>query len=361
MIIIPKSISQLNQFINLPQSIYQGDPYWVKPLIGTRPEEFSSYANPALKYHDLELYLSLANGVPTGRLAAFVDKQYNTIHREKTAFFGLFECFDNDAAANELFSAIDRFAQTRGMGKIVGPVEYSTNYQAGLLIDGFSRPSVMTPYHKKYYRRLVESNGYKKLLDLFTYNLNKENFIPARLERMANILKTRHPEISIKPLHQIRFHKASMLTNLYNEAFAGNWGYVPMTTQEFAYLLKTIELLRHTDLNYLAYSDGIPVGFLLTVPDLYSSGDDSSDISYLPKTKVYKELRVTVLGVIPAYRKRGIETELAIRLLKDALKRGYEKMELSFILENNPEMNNFIKREFDLPISRTFRIYEKYI
>ncbi len=360
MIIIPKGKIQLNQFINLPQLIYQGDPNWIKPLIGIRAAEFRSSANPVLRYHDLELYLSLQNAEPAGRIAAFVDQQYNVIHREKAAFFGFFECFDNDASAGELFAAVDHFAATRGIQKIIGPVDFSTNYQAGLLINGYSRPTVMTPYHKKYYPRLVESNGYKKLIDLYAYTFSKEMPFPDRLERMAKVLKKRHPEISVQPLNQIKGLKiARILTNLYNQAFSGNWGWVPMTGEEFSYLLKTIASLEHTGLNYLAFSGHTPVGFLLTVPDLYASGQEPSVSGYLPKTTVFRKLRVTVLGVVPAYRKLGIEAELGVRVLRDAWQKGYEQLEFSVILENNAVMNNLVKREFGLPASKTFRIYEK--
>ncbi len=356
MIISVKDKTLLNEFIKLPESIYKGDPYWVKPLVGTVPVEFHANANPALKYHDMNLFLLQENSAFIGRVAAFVDKRFNHLHSENAAFFGFFECRDNIAAASELFRAVEGFAATRGMKKIIGPVEFSTNYQAGLLIDGYNPPTVMTPYNKNYYPKLLESNGFKKQMDLFAYSFNMRTPIPERLKRMAEIQKKRHPEISVQPLDTpSRINRAAVLSKLYDEAFADNWGFVPMGPGEFSYLLKTISSLKQSDLNYIAFSGSTPVGLLLTVPDLYSPAS-APVAGGLP---AYDKLRVTSLGVIPAFRSRGIESLLGFRTLSDACKKGYKELEFSVILENNTPMNNYVRREFGLPVSKTFRVYTK--
>lgn len=360
MIVTVKTESELDRFVNLPRLIYHGDRNWVKPLIGTSSGEFRPSANPALKYHELELYLSVKNNTLQGRIAAFVDQRYNAMHSESTAFFGFFECLHKLSAAKELFSAVEHFAKITKMKNIIGPVDFSTNYQAGLLIDGYTRPSVMTPYNKKYYPRLVESNRYKKLVDLFAYQFTREMSLPDRLHRVAKIVSKRHPEVSVRPLNlTTRFNRTNLLTSLYNESFSDNWGYVPMTPREFAYLLKTLTALEHTALNYIAYAGSKPVGLLLTVPDLYSAARSPTVTGQAANPEGFRELRVTVLGIVPAYRKRGIEAKMGLRLWTDALDAGYDKLEFSVILENNAPMNNFVSREFGLPVSKTFRIYEK--
>ncbi len=360
MIVQVKNRNRLKEFVNLPQRLYKKDGNWVRPLVGVNPGEFNPSTNPALKYQVSELYLMMEGTQPIGRVAAFIDRRYNLMHNEQAAFFGFFECINSRTAARQLLSAAEGFAAAKGASKIIGPVDFNTNYQAGLLVEGFSRPSVMTPYNHRYYCRLLEANGYKKSVDLFAYRFLKGMPIPDRAVRVAKIIPQRHPEITIRPFGSIpNRNTAALLESLYNQAFAGNWGFVPMTSAEFSYLLKTLASLGHTDLNYIAFAGAKPIGLLLSVPDLYAPGNGPYFSDNGTKTPAFKDLRITVIGVIPAYRRKGVEAALGVRALQDARAKGYETIEFSVILENNTPMNNIVKREFGLAPAKTYRVYEK--
>jgi len=343
MIINPKNRHQLDLFLKLPEMIYRHDQNWIRPLLGSDINSFSRIKQ--LIPMDLELFLVLGDSEPLARAALFIDKQYNKIHNESTAFFGFFECVDNKAAALELLTAIERISLNKGMKKLIGPVEFSTNYQVGLLIDGFSRPTIMTPYNKKYYPWLLENAGYKKAVDLYAYLFKKERTIPENLYKIERITRKKRPDLSAKPLSDIpRFSRVKLLKKIYNEAFKDIWGFVPMSEKEFSNLLTNLSSMNHFDLNFLAFSGKTPVGILLTMPDLYST---------------IKRLRLNVIGVIPAFRGKGIESLLGIRALEKARAKGYGEIEFSVIFEDNAASNNLITREFDVKPSKTFRIYEK--
>lgn len=345
---------QLTDFINLPELFYKKDLNWVKPRVGAYPWEFNVRTNPILKYHEMKLFLTSNGKNLTGRIAAFIDNRYNSIHKEKTAFFGFFESQNNLTAARELFSAAEGFAHSKGMSRIIGPVEFTTNYQAGILVKGFSRPTVMTAYNKSYYPKLLESGGFSKLMDLYAYKFNAP-FVPERMQRMYAIQKKRNPKITILNFNQAgRLCSPSMLTKLYNQAFYDTWGFVPMSTKEFSSLLQETFLMNHWDLNYLAFYGRNPVGLLLTVPDLNEPQTPGQ-----AKNQQFNTLRITVLGVQPSFRKRGIETRMGVMLINDAVAKGYKSFEFSYILENNTAMLNYVDREFGIPVSKTFRIYEK--
>lgn len=348
---------RLKQFINLPKKIYQDDPNWVSPLVGSSPESLNKKLNKALQNIQVRLFLALdENFKPVGRIALLIDDTHNNFYNEKTAFLGFYECVDSFDTSNELLNAVEDAAKAAGMTKVLGPIDISTNYQTGFLIDGFTRPTVMTPYNKPYYSKLVEKAGYKKAMDLYAYTFNKNLPIPEKIERVARLLKTKRPEISVRTLDSIPGRKRkSFLTTLYNEAFSDNWGFVPMLDFEFDNLLKSLSALGHLNLNYIAFSENKPVGLLLTVPDLYENSSRSNNIR---KRVRGKRLRLTVLGVLPAYRGKGIEAMLGSTILNDALANGYEEIEFSVILENNVPMNNLINREFGLPVTKTFRVYE---
>lgn len=362
MIIKVDNLAKLNDFLNLPSIIYEKDPNWVKPLVGKAPEEFNPRFNPGIKYHDMELFLVEEDGARAGRVAAFVDNQYNQIHQEKNAFFGFFECVDDISTAGKLLSAVESFAKARKMKNIIGPVDFSTNYQFGFLVDGFSRPTVMTPYNKPFYPQLVESAGYSKRMDLFSYYIDKNKPIPKRLLRAKNTLKKRRPEISIQPLSNVyRLSQPQVLSDLYNKSFSGNWGYIPMSTKEFVHFLGGIASLGTTDLNYIAFEENKPVGLLLTVPDVYAVPQCDKAVGRYVRRNQCSGIRISVLGVLPSYRNRAIEVLLSVTALEDAFSRGYERIEFSVILETNIPMVNFVNREFNLPVSKTYRVYQKQL
>jgi ribosomal protein S18 acetylase RimI-like enzyme len=347
MITTVKNKSLLFDFVNLPEKLYKDDPNWVKPFVGSDVRDFIKGKNQALQHLDMEMYVCSTEGGYMGRVTAFEDKQYNKLHQVNNVFFGFFECVDNLEAAKDLLNAVDIFAKAKKADFILGPVDFSTNYQAGFLIDGFLRPTVMTPYNKSYYPQLVESCGYKKHIDLYAYSYKTTVPIPERLQKLAELIQKKRPDVDIRTFSQIkRLPRSQMLTNIYNSAFSANWGFIPMTDKEFSHLVNNIFSMGYQDINYMAFAGNEPVGLLLTLPDLYSAPN-------------IKTLRVTVLGVIPAYRRKGIETLMVSQLLTDTLNGRYQTLEFSVILENNVPMNNFIRREAQLSPSKTFRVYEK--
>lgn len=344
MITNPKNRHQLELFLKLPETIYKNDPNWIRPAIGNDINSFSRIKQliPSI---DLELFLVLGDSGPLGRAAFFIDKQYNKIHNESTAFFGFFECVDNKAAALELLSAIERIALNKGMNKVIGPVEFSTNYQLGLLIDGFSRPTIMTPYNKEYYPRLIEEAGYKKAVDLYAYLFTKEKTIPEKLYKIERIINKKRPELSVRTLDSVpRPGRVGILKKIFNEAFKDIWGFVPMSEKEFSNVVTGLSRMNHLDMNFVAFSGKTPVGVLLTSPDHNST---------------FKRLRLNIIGVIPAFRGKGVESLLGIRALENARARGYDEIEFSVIFENNAASNNLVIREFDITPSKTYRVYEK--
>lgn len=364
MIITPSNKSLLKQFVELPLTIYSNDPNWVKPLVGSDISHFSASKAPN-PHISTKLFLSVRDSRAAGRAALFIDKLYNKIHKEKTAFFGFFECENSIDTAVELLSAVEDSARKNGMTKVVGPVDYSTNYQAGLLISGFSRPTVMTPYNKEYYRQLIESAGYHKTVDLFSYMFSKDSILSDRIYRISETVKKRRPELSVTSLNNIPNLKASVLAKTYNDSFSDLWGFVPMTTREFSHLINNLSHLNHLNLNYIAHIGRKPVGLLLTVPDLYS-GKNNAGVYLDEPAKVeerdsFRRLRLTVLGIVPDFRGKGIEALMGLQLFDDTANRGYEEIEFSVILEDNIPINNLIHREFGLPVDKIFRVYEKQL
>ena len=77
--------------------------------------------------------------------------------------------------------------------------------------------------------------------------------------------------------------------------------------------------------------------------------------------KVRKQVswvRVLTLGVIPEYRKLGIDALFYYKSAQAALRKGMKMGEMSWILDNNDKMNRPIQA-MGAEVYKTYRMYEK--
>jgi len=125
------------------------------------------------------------------------------------------------------------------------------------------------------------------------------------------------------------------------------------------------------DLVFLAEKDGKTVGFSITLPDLnqplHVAHPKSTTPEWLAMIKLFWNwkvarkvtwIRVLVLGVIPEYRKLGIDALLYYKTALAASKKGIKSAEMSWILDNNDKMNRPIIA-MGGEVYKTYRFYEK--
>jgi hypothetical protein len=171
----------LDAFVKLPFRLYRGDPNWVPPLLFMERQRFSPKTNPFLLHADHQLFLAHRNGAIAGRISAQVDSEHNRHHEERTGFFGFFECEDDPDVATALLGAAEGWLRERGMDTARGPLSFSINQEAGLLVDGFDTPPMIMMNHSRpYYGRLIEGAGFAKVMDLYAWRYNLETVPPRR-------------------------------------------------------------------------------------------------------------------------------------------------------------------------------------
>ena len=136
-----------NAFIKFPWRIYVNDPAWVPPLIIERKEFLNRKRHPFYRHGDAVLFLARKNREIVGRIMASDDPNYNALHQSNVGCFGLFECINNRDVAAALFERAENWLRERGRTEIMGPIDYSTNYVCGLLIDGFQFPPTILTAH----------------------------------------------------------------------------------------------------------------------------------------------------------------------------------------------------------------------
>lgn len=360
-----KTDRELLDFIRLPWEIYRGDPYWVPPLIKDQLQKFSP-GNPFRAHSEMVLFLAYQEGRIVGRIAGIIDHHYVEVHQEKLGFFGFFESVREPEVTETLMTQVRSWLKGRGMEKMAGPMNPSTNDECGLLIDGVeASPCLMMPYNPGYYPGLIEKAGFRKAMDLYAYLLEESTFQFDRLNRITERLGKREPQLRIRPINMKHFDsELAIVKELYNLAWSQNWGFVPLTEAEIDDLAKNLKPLLVPDLVLFAYWGDEPVGFSVALPDynqvlkhLNGKVGLRGSLKFLYYSKKIHKIRVMLLGVKQAFRKKGIEGFLYIETFKRGIQRGYYIAECSWVLESNPLMQHGLEAMGGKRY-KTYRIYE---
>jgi hypothetical protein len=352
----------LREFIRFPWSVYQNDPYWVPPLIREEKKLFNPACHPFYQHARVELYLVQDERHHLlGRIAAIVNQNHIKFHQEQAGFFGFFESVNSVEVAQVLLKAVREFLQAQGMELMRGPMSFSTNEQCGLLIEGFnSSPVFMMPYNPGYYPELIEACGLTKAKDLYAYEADRSIQVPEKMLRVAERIKAKE-EIVVRNLVMKNFaQEVNIIKEVYNKAWSYNWGFIPMTDEEFSHMAQELKQVVIPDFVFIAEVKGQPAGFSLSLPDYNYALKHLNGRLFpfgLAKLLWYsrriKTLRLITLGVIKEYQKRGIDTIFYLETIKKGLEKGYQKAELSWVLEDNDLMNRAI-------LSLGGRLYKKY-
>jgi len=365
---------ELRAFIKFQWQIYPNDPAWVPPLIIERKAFLNRKEHPFYQHGDAALFLASRNrgSEIIGRIMASDDPNYNSLHQSNVGCFGLFESIDDHDVASALFEAAANWLRKKGRTEIMGPIDYSTNYVCGLLIDGFQfPPTILTAHNPPYYRHLIESCGFTKAKDWYAWWFADPSKAVAHLRRLATRFSARCPAV-VRPanLRNLR-DESRRLREIYNQAWEKNWGFVPFTEAEIEFMTKELKPLLVPEFAWIAEVGDEPVGFTLCVPDinvvlrdldgrLTRFGLPIGLIKLLLCKKRIRKGRLIALGVIEKYRRAGIAEILVLRVMEETmLKRGITG-ELSMTLEDNFMVNRFLEA-IGAHRYKTYRIYSRSI
>ena len=361
------SKSDLRGFVALPWRLYEGDPCWVPPL-RRQVLDLLSVSHPfyADGRAERELFLARRAQRVVGRIAAIVNRAANAYQGDHEGFFGFFECEDDPEAAAGLVAVAREWVKARGCDCLVGPVSPSTNYECGLLIEGFDTPpTVMMTYNPRRYAELLEGAGLRKAKDLYAYASPVHPKSLDRLARLTERAKQREPSLETRSVDLGAFSReVEIIREVYNRAWEKNWGFVPVSEAEFEWLARDLKPLVDPELLRIAFMDGEPAGFLLALPDVNPAlgvlnGSMGNPFRLLKAWFIGRRrvgLRLITMGVKEEYRLRGIEGIMFYEGLRAALERGYRWSEYSWILEDN-ELAKRTVRLMDAKLTKVYRIY----
>ena len=357
------------RYTDFPDRLPRGAPTWVAPLRMDVANLLDRKKNPFFAHGDAEFFLAERDGAVVGRIAAITNEAHWQTHPDErhVGFFGFFEVADDQAVADALFATAAGWLKARNLTVMRGPASYSTNDECGLMVDGYDTPpALMNPHHPPYYKRLVESAGFTKAMDLLCYQSTHNN-LPERLAEGARRMAERFG-ITLRSMDMKRYwEEVELVKKMYTGAWEKNWGFIPLTEAEMNHMAKQFKPVVVPELVVFAFMKGEPIGMALALPDYNQafkhnpSGRLLTGLWHLfTKKKSIHRIRVLLLGVLKQHRRTGADALMYEWLWKKGNERGYDNADASWLLESNAAILNGMQK-LGFSEYQRLRMYDKAI
>lgn len=341
--------AELRKFTEFQIDLYDGNPYYVPPLVSDDIDTLRPEGNPAFDFCESVYYMAYRDGKPVGRVAAIINRQINRDYHQNIVRFGFLDFIDDYEVSGALMKAAEEWGRSKGMTKIVGPLGFTDLDREGLLVEGFEELSTMaTNYNYPYYQAHIERLGYKKESDWVEFLMEVPDSVPERYDRIADIVKKKYDLRVLKYSNrkQIKAEYGHAIFRLVNDAYKDLYQYSKLTERQIDHYINIYLNLLNLDLVTLVVEKtGRLIGLGIALPSM-SVALQKSKGRYFPfgwywllKGLRGKNDRVDLLlvAVHPEYQNKGVNALMFQDLVPQFIKYGYT------YAESNPEMETNAK------------------
>ncbi len=366
----------LQRFIRVPFAVHQSDAAWVPPLNMERKQALTPKDNEYLRRAEARFWIARRGGRDVGRISAQIDPlaQRDGAGSNGAGLVGHFGCLsalDDPEVFAALLATAEEFLRSRGVTRALGPFTLSINEETGLLVDGFDTPPMLLMGHDPVYAAgRLEALGYRKEKDVHAYLLDTQ----APFSRTARGMLERTLPGSVK-MRRLNFadyaNEIRRMVDIYNDAWSGNWGFVPLTEPEADEMAKRMRILLDERLVWFAEMDGRAVAFIVVLPNVNEAVRDLggrllpfgwAKLLWRLKVRGVKSARVPLMGVRRSLAGTMIGSAIPLQLIGAVLPAnavfGFRWIELSWILEDNLPMRRILER-LGARAYKTYRVYGK--
>ena len=364
-------------FVDLPYRLYANDPNWVPPLKNEIHDLLDPKKNAWFEHGEVQLFIAKRDQRVVGRISAHLDtlallQPLDQGMGPGTGNWGLFEAEDEETTAVLLSAAAD-WLRSKGMTRSLGPISLSIWEEPGLLTHGHDHPpTIMMGHNSSAYEAWILAAGHTPAKALHTWSLDISKPFPELVQRIV-ASGERNPRINVRNVDKRQFDKeAALILGILNDAWSGNWGFVPLTDAEVAHVGKKLKPLVFNDLIMVAEVEDEPVAFMITVPDLNEQlirmGGSLFPFNWAKllwwlRAPRVRTMRVPLMGVVKTLQATRLASQLAFMMIEYIRRNshanyGATRGEIGWILEDNQGMNA-IAGAIDSHINKTYTIYEK--
>jgi GNAT superfamily N-acetyltransferase len=340
-------------FAKVPWVAHRNDPHWVPPLLTDVLDTINPRKNPFFEHGDAALFLAERDGEAVGRISAHTNRLHNEYHKDKTGFFGFFECIEDESVSGALLEAAESWLKQQGCDQVLGPESLSTNEEVGVVVeDREGPPMIMCAQNPPYYPRLLEAAGYEKAKDLYGWYYEVGE-IPGEARKIAKAVE-QYPGLTVRqadPKHLER--DIHIVREVFNAAWSRNWGYVPWTDNEVQHAAKVMGMIIKPEITAIAEVEGKPAGIMVALPNINEVIKDLDGrlfptglLKLIWRVKLgrhpFRGARLFLLGIMPEYRGHalgGLSVLLYVRAHRGGEQLGIKFGELGWTLEDNEKIN----------------------
>ena len=346
----------LRAFVKFPWRLYRDDPNWVPPLISERMEYLDPAKGPFYAHADVSLLLARRDREVVGTIAAFANRPPEAGASEggsPEGGFGFFEVYDDYGVAEQLLDTATGWLRERGASAMRGPTNFTNNECPGVLIEGADCPPVMLEAHTPpYYPGFLERYGMEKDYDVYAYRAFRWQIgeelknLPPGIARVAEVARKR-AGVTIRKLRMDDWDReVTTAHRLFNVTLETLPEHIEMPEPEFRRLANQMRVFLDPDLALFAEVKGEPIGFCIAVPDvnrvLMRLNGRLFPFGWLMIKRYVRQVDVVtfkLMGILEAYRRRGIDALLYMETVKAVFEKGYEWLEGSVTSEYNLKVN----------------------
>ena len=346
-------------FVALPFRLYADDPNWIPPLKSEALGLITPEKNGWFSHAKAQLFLAERDGRVVGRISAHIDTLALTMPADRgfgpgVGQWGLFDAEDGAIAAR-LIATTEDWLRGQGMTRALGPISMSIWEEPGLLTDGYDHPpTVMMGHAKPVYRGWIEAAGYTTVKELYTYEVDITKPFPKIVQRIIRSGEA-NPRIRVRNVDKTKFEEeAAIILSILNDAWADNWGFVPLTPPEIKDVGVKLKPIVFNDLIRIAELDGRPVAFMITLPDLNEAiaplkGNllpfGWAKLLWWLRKPTVRTVRVPLMGVVKDLQASRMASQLAFMLIESIrvnsnVHYGATRAEIGWILEDNQGMRS---------------------
>lgn len=357
----------VREWLALPFRLYRNVPQWVPPFAHEARLVLDRRRYPFYEHSDAAFFLARDGDRTIGRIAVLENRNFNRVHGRSTAFFYLFECEEDRAAAQGLFEAAFDWARSRGLREIIGPKGFTALDGLGLLVKGFElRPAMGIPYNPPYYEGLVLAAGFERLDDDVSGYLSRNAPFPSRIHELAERIKER------RGLHVPRFRSRKELLalvpkirELYNRSLGLNFDQVPLTEGEVKILADQLLAVADPRLIKVVMKGDEPVGFTFAYPDVSAAIQRTRGrlfpfgwIDLLIELKRTRWINLNGAGILPEYQGLGGMALIFSEMHKSVTEGHYQHAEVVQISVSNSKMQLTL-RDLGVDFYKMHRVYRR--
>ncbi len=342
--------ANLRKFTEFQVDLYAGNPYYVPPLVSDDVRTLSPKDNPAFDFCEAAYFMAFRDGRPVGRIAGIINHQVNADSKRHSARFGFVDFIDDGEVSEALFKAVEDWARTRGMKRLIGPLGFTDLDHEGMLVEGFQELSTMaTIYNYPYYPVHLERLGFRKESDWVEFVMDVPDSIPEKYSRIADIVSRKYGLRTVKysSRKRLKDEYGRALFHLINEAYEGLYEYSKLSERQIDYYISLYLNLLNLDLVSLVVDSadrlvGVGISMQSMSRALQKSRGRMFPTGWFHLLRGLKgkndRVDLLLVAVKPEYQNKGVNALLFTDLIPQYIKHGYRWAESNPELETNSKV-----------------------